>query len=49
MCNLDNTNTELDKIMESLDLLSIELKVLAEVAQDIELRVNALLGDDSGV
>jgi hypothetical protein len=46
MCNLDNTNTELDKIMESLDLLSIELKVLAEVAQDIELRVNALVGED---
>jgi hypothetical protein len=49
MCNLDDTNTELDRIMEALDLLSIELKVLAEVAQDIELRVNALLGDDSGV
>jgi hypothetical protein len=46
MCNLDDTNTELDRIMEALDLLSIELKVLAEVAQDIELRVNALVGDD---
>jgi hypothetical protein len=46
MCNLDDTNTELDKIMESLDLISIELKVLAEVAQDIELRVKALVGDD---
>jgi hypothetical protein len=46
MCNLDETNTELDKIMESLDLISIELKVLAEVAQDIELRVKALVGDD---
>jgi hypothetical protein len=32
--------------MESLDLISIELKVLAEVAQDIELRVKALVGDD---
>ena len=49
MCNLDDSNTELDKIMESLDLLSIELKVLAEVAQDIELRVIALVGDDNGV
>jgi hypothetical protein len=49
MCNLDDTNTELDRIMEALDLLSIELKVLAEVAQDIELRVNALVGDDDGV
>jgi hypothetical protein len=46
MCNFDDTNTELDKIMESLDLISIELKVLAEVAQDIELRVKALVGDD---
>ena len=46
MCNLDDTNTELDRIMEALDLLSIELKVLAEVAQDIELRVNALVGKD---
>jgi hypothetical protein len=46
MCNLDDTNTELDKIMESLDLISIELKVLAEVAQDIELRVKALVGED---
>ena len=45
MCNFDDTNTELDKIMESLDLISIELKVLAEVAQDIELRVKALVGD----
>jgi len=49
MCNLDDTNTELDRIMEALDLLSIELKVLAEVAQDIELRVNALVGDEDGV
>jgi hypothetical protein len=49
MCNLDDSNTELDRIMEALDLLSIELKVLAEVAQDIELRVNALVGDDNGV
>jgi hypothetical protein len=46
MCNLDDSNTELDRIMESLDLISIELKVLAEVAQDIELRVKALVGDD---
>jgi hypothetical protein len=46
MCNLDGTDTELDRIMESLDILSIELKVLAEVAQDIELKVNALIGDD---
>ena len=46
MCNFDDTNTELDKIMESLDLISIELKVLAEVAQDIELRVKALVGED---
>jgi hypothetical protein len=46
MCNLDDTNTELDRIMEALDLLSIELKVLAEVAQDIELRLNDLVGDD---
>jgi hypothetical protein len=46
MCNLDDTNTELDKIMESLDLISIELKVLAEVAQDIELRVKALVGEE---
>jgi hypothetical protein len=46
MCNLDESNTELDRIMESLDLISIELKVLAEVAQDIELRVKALVGDD---
>jgi hypothetical protein len=46
MCNLDDSNTELDRIMEALDLLSIELKVLAEVAQDIELRVNALVGED---
>ncbi len=46
MCNLDETNTELDRIMEALDLLSIELKVLAEVAQDIELRVNELAGKD---
>jgi hypothetical protein len=49
MCNLDDSNTELDRIMEALDLLSIELKVLAEVAQDIELRVNALVSDDDGV
>ena len=48
MCNLDD-NTELDRIMESLDLISIELKVLAEVAQDIELRVKALVGEDNGV
>lgn len=46
MCNLDDTNTELDRIMEALDLLIIELKVLAEVAQDIELRLNDLVGDD---
>lgn len=46
MCNLDDNNSELDKIMESLDLISIELKVLAEVAQDIELRVKELVGDD---
>ena len=46
MCNLDDSNTELDRIMESLDLISIELKVLAEVAQDIELRVKALVGED---
>jgi hypothetical protein len=46
MCNLDETNTELDRIMESLDLISIELKVLAEVAQDIELRVKALVGEE---
>jgi len=49
MCNLDDSNTELDRIMEALDLLSIELKVLAEVAQDIELRVNALVGEDDRV
>ena len=49
MCNLDDPNTELDRIMESLDLISIELKVLAEVAQDIELRVKALVGEDNGV
>lgn len=46
MCNLDDTNTELDRIMEALDLLSIELKVLAEVAQDIELKAKAMFGDD---
>lgn len=49
MCNLDGENTELDRIMESLDLISIELRVLAETAQDIELRVKALVGDEDGV
>ena len=47
MCNLDDSNTDLDRIMEALDLMSIQLKVLAEVAQDIELRVNALVGEDN--
>lgn len=46
MCNFEETNTKLDEILEALDLLSIELKVLAEVAQDIELKAKALMGEE---